>query len=562
MKELYSDSATTDFETDAEILYLDSIDSLRVEVDQGFELAMQEMESLQSQLGEFSGDNLLALCKDNVVSTIIGQFGLASLLVDARDGGSVTTSRNFEKGVTATGADAKKYDRMNQSRAMSGPEWKEYRKRSGYDRDFSEKRKKAFQANDTLVDEYTSRELTKDGRTHLDHVVSAREIDTDARMNLHLSQEERINLALGDENLAFTTDSINASKSDHKMEDWLEKTNRQGEANHERYGIDKEKASNRDQLARNTINREVNAAALKKYTRELMSTGARDAANMACYTALGVIMKDLTEGSMRAVKTAFAAKHQGFGEMLKIFKAEMVQVIARLTTRWKEIAVGALEAGVTAFLSSAVIFLINLFATTLKKVVTMIRAGFLSLVQALKVLARPPEGMSGEDARFEALKILTAGIIGALTLGLSASIEKMLQAIPGLQPFMLFTIWSREGEPTTVSDILAVTLSGIAGGLLTTIAIYLLDQLRNGAIANKLEIQLINQSGLLVEYSSARSWLALHDAYEQFHSDVQQMWNNSVLAHQSISEGSERVRKSRDGLNAALEKLQQRRQER
>ena len=150
-------------------------------------------------------------------------------------------------------------------------------------------------------------------------------------------------------------------------------------------------------------------------------------------------------------------------------------------------------------------------------------------------------------------------MIGALSLGLSAMIEKALQAIPGLQPVMMFTVASSDGELTTVSDILAVALSGIAGGLLATIAVYLLDQLQNGAIANKLKIQLISQSGVLVEYSSARSWFSLYDAYGKFQEDAQELWNKTVQTNQALTESAQTVSESRAGLSSAMEKLRQRR---
>jgi hypothetical protein len=379
-------------------------------------------------------------------------------------------------------------------------------------------------------------------------------------MNLHLSQKERVDLAKSEENLVFTAESINKSKSDHKMEDWLDKTNRHGEANHERYDIDKDKALEHDRTARKTINREVNVAAAKKYTTELMATGAKDAANMAYYTALGIVMKELSEGAVLAVKKAFAQRQQGLGAMLSVFKKELAATVDRLKVRWRDIAAGSIEAGITAFLSNIVVFLVNLFATTLKKIVTMIRAGFVSLVQALKILASPPQGMSKEEARFEALKVLTAGVIGALSLGLSAMIEKALQAIPGLQPVMMFTVYSAEGELTTVSDVLAVTLSGVAGGLLATIAVYLLDQLRNGAIANKLEIQLVTQSGVLVEYSAAKSWISLHDAYENLRKDAYDLANQAQHSSNALEVSNRSVSESRERFASTLEKLKQRRQ--
>lgn len=225
MKEIVNEASLfePDLSAQIEIEYLDSLDSLKVEIDQGFESAMQEMESIQSDLDNFNGHDLIVLCKENVIGTVVGQFGLASLLIDSRDGGAVTTTHNFDKGITSTTSDKAKYEQMRESRAMTGNEWKEHRKQSGYDRDFAEKRKDAFQERSVLHDEYTGRSLPKNGRTHLDHVVSAREIDTNAGMNLHLSKEERVQSALKDDNLAFTSDSINASKNDHKMEDWIDK---------------------------------------------------------------------------------------------------------------------------------------------------------------------------------------------------------------------------------------------------------------------------------------------------------------------------------------------------
>src|SRR5690606_14009059 len=162
------------------------------------------------------------LCKDNIINTVVGQFGLASLVIDARDGGSVTTTHNFEKGITATEADAQKHQRLQESLSLSGDEWQSYRRKAGYDDQFAERRKDAFQNRPVIVDEYSGRELPKDGRTHLDHVVSAREIDTDARLNLHMSHEERVDLALSADNLAFTDGSINQSKGDRKMKDWVD----------------------------------------------------------------------------------------------------------------------------------------------------------------------------------------------------------------------------------------------------------------------------------------------------------------------------------------------------
>jgi hypothetical protein len=92
------------------------------------------------------------------------------------------------------------------------------------------------------------------------------------------------------------------------------------------------------------------------------------------------------------------------------------------------------------------------------------------------MLTNPPEGMDREGANYQALKILTAGLIGAASLGLSACIEKLLQPIPVLQPLMMFPIPSFGKKPRTVNGILSVTISALAGGLLTTIVLYFMDK--------------------------------------------------------------------------------------
>ena len=257
----------------------------------------------------------------------------------------------------------------------------------------------------------------------------------------------------------------------------------------------------------------------KKYSKELLETGAKDAAKMAAYSAIGVVMREFIQGTFEVIKETFSNRgNESLKEIFIRFKDKMSKIVDKLKSKWKDILKDSIEGGLTAFFSNLLVFVINLFATTLKKIVHMIRAGFVSLVKAIKMIANPPKSMSKEDARYQAVKIMTTGLIGAASLGLSASIEKFLQAIPGLQPIMLFPIPFLAGR--TVSDALAVTLSSLLGGILTTIVIYLMDKYRNEGKKAKLQIQMVYQSGVVVEYANAQSWLVLHDAYSFFDSAV------------------------------------------
>ena len=136
-------------------LQLDTITNgelLRIEIDENLEEAITELNSLKEQYSQRDSATLLQLCKDNVIETITSQFGLASLFINSQDGGNVTTTHNFEKGITATKGDEQKY---NSWQEMKAKKWDDVRKETGYDKPLSKMRKEAFQTKEVIIDEYT-----------------------------------------------------------------------------------------------------------------------------------------------------------------------------------------------------------------------------------------------------------------------------------------------------------------------------------------------------------------------------------------------------------------------
>lgn len=520
----------------AEILDdLDAKETLQIEIDNTLEEALDEMNSLQKEYDSIQTEKLVDLCKENVLSTISGQFGLASLFIEAKDGGNVTTLHNFEKGITSSDKDAQSYQNYDSVNHGGFNE-----KRPLYD-----KRKNEIRATDkangviSVKDEYTGKTISLK-RADVDHVVSAKEIECNSKNNLFLSQEERVRVGTDDINFAYTKDKANRSKGSKSMEEWLDKERPEGKTNAEVFEIDRELAMARDKASRKNISKTVNKAAFKKYSTELLTTGAKDAANMVAYSALGVIIHDFTLAIVEELK--YMLKNRGqksFKELFGHFKEKIASVVNEIKSKWKDIFKGSLEAGITAFLSNIVVFVINLFATTLKKIVGIIRAGFVSLCKAIKLMATRPNGMTQEEANFQAAKVLTAGIIGALSLGLSAAVEKFLQAIPGLQPIMFLPIPSIGKEQRTVSDIIAVTLSAIAGGLATTIVLYFMDKSRNEAKKDKLQIQMVSTSGIIVNCNIAKTWCVLDDAYFFFKKEF-------YKAQEMIEETREKIESIRE----------------
>lgn len=537
-----------------EIQAIDDQQSIRIEVNKGLQSALDEMERLSDAMEQTEADALIQQCKTVVMETITGQFGLASLFIDAKDGGNVTTDRNFEEGITANPEDAAKHHRMQENRNR---DWSEVRREGGYDAPLPAKRKEACKSQDMIIDAYTGKELPKDELAHLDHVVSASEIEKSARNNLFLSPEERAKMATSDINLAWTEASANQSKGESPMDEWLRRDDKAtGKTKAEKYDIDEERARKKDREARKHMRKTIDKAAFKKYSKELLSTGGKDAARIAAFQALGVVLREFVKETFIAIKQAFANRgKESLSDIFRRFKERISAAVEKLKKTWKDILLDSFEGGLTAFFSNLLVFVINLFATTLKKMVQMIRAGFVSLVQAVKIIANPPAGMSADEARYQAVKIMTAGLIGAASLGLSAAIEKFLQAIPGLQPLMMFPIPSLGGETRTVSDALAVTLSALLGGLLTTIALYLMDKFRGQGRRDCLQIQLVYQSGLVVEYSTVQTWIVLGDAYRHLAETTNETLMVLRDAEQRTKEAVSQATESGDELSRTIEKL-------
>lgn len=535
---------------------IDNQKELRIIVNDELEKTLQEIEDLKQQMTGSEADTLVEACKTSAMNIITSQFGLASLFIDSRDGGSVTTLYNFDEGITSTETDKLKYQSYKSNNDDS-KKFKYVRKEVGYDKNFPKMRKEHFKTNEQVIDAYTGKVLPKDRRTQLDHIVSAKEIESNSKNHLFLSTEERANMAIKDTNLAFTSESINTSKQDKSMSEFLETKKRgKGITNKERYEIDEKKAMEKDKIARKAIKAEINKATFKKYSTELLQTGAKDAAKMALYSSLGVVLREFLQAVFQTIKEIFANyKNESLKELFARFKTKIQGVVEKLKREWKDIFSNSIEGAITAFFSNLLVFAINLFATTLKKLVSMIRAGFVSLVQAVKIMVNPPENMTFEEASYQAAKIMIAGLIGAASLGLAAAVEKFLQAIPGLQPIMMFPIPFLENQ--TVSDVLAVTLTSVLAGVLTTIVIYSMDKFKDNNKKSTLQIQLVRKSGLVVEYKTIQSWFVLKDAYiflDKLNDETIKKIQNTK---EQLEDSKKELKNSRDLLNEKMLELKQ-----
>lgn len=511
----FVDYTRTDFDTMAnELADMESLsqkEALRVEIDSGLENALKELESLQTQLPKERAENLLELCKSNVLQTIEGQFGLASLVITTKDGGNVTTKHNFEKGITANAKDEEKSQIFHKKQQDSG-----YQRNDGAC-NYDEGKDKMRDSSDKRVfSEYSNEVLDRGsgkGKAQLDHVNPIKKLDEDPKAHLFLTPEQRAELANIKENLQWLEASANASKSDRDLMEWGRDINKKtGKTNFETYNIDEKRAEKIYKRAKAAQDNVILKAELKKYSKELVTTGAYDAVKMATYCAFGMILKELVQGIIIECRQTLKEKgNENFKQIFTRFRKRLDEIMKNIKDNWKDIFDKSIEQGIMAFLSNIVVFVINLFFTTLKRFVMIIRSGFVSICDAVKILANPPKDMPKDEIGLAAVKILTTGLIGAFSLGLAESIEKLLLSVPALMPIMAFPV------PLInefVGTILSTTLSAVVGGILSTIAIYYMDKWINQNKTDKLQIQIMTKSGEIVNLKIMQTWLLCGDAFE------------------------------------------------
>ncbi|EAI4548854.1 hypothetical protein A9L95_01365 [Campylobacter jejuni] len=529
-----------------ELEELSKKDKLRLEIDQGLDEALKDLEIISAKMPQEQTQKLFDQCTNNAMDAIMGHFGFAAVILDAKDGGNVNTTHNVRKGIYASEKERQRYA----NRGEYDSDY--YHKDSDYIK--INKEQSQLKKQGKLEDYMTGKKIEANADTDLDHIVAAKTIHDDpARV---LAEMDGAKLANTESNLKMTDSSLNRSKKDKSAEEFLAKRDERLKIleEQEKKGIltpsqqkEKEKLLKqkeiqdekfKEQYKQNEkeINREVDK---KYYTsskpyKEALITGAQDAAKMAAYSALGIVLKDFIKAIIIELKVTFKEfGNESLKEILMRFKYRICKVWEELKIKWKDILKGSFERALQTFFSNLVVFIINIFATTLKSIVQIVRAGFTSLWQAMKIITNPPKDMPNEDIYYEASKIMITGLISAVTMLGSESIKNFLLTIPGFNALLFFPIPFTE---QTIGDALSLCITSACGAILSTIAIFYMDKWRNDSKIGRLQIQLVAQNGVIMHYKIAQTWFVLGDAYNLFEQVVVRGNKNLTMLKNNINQ--------------------------
>lgn len=400
------DFLRTDWENmEGELEVLSQGQTLRMKIDSGLEEALQGLEDLTAKLPKEQNIALFEQCANNALDAVVGHFGLGAVVLNAKDGGNVNTTHNVRQDIYANDTEKQRYENRGEYDSDK------YHQDSTYKE--INKRQSALKKEGKLTDYMTGKEIKPNDNTDLDHIVAAKTIHDDrARV---LAEVDGTELANTESNLKMTDSSLNRAKQDKSAQEFLQKRDEniarlemlkskrgyltESEQN-EMKKLQKQKEIDDERLikeygdSKNQIDRAVDRkyyGSFKPY-KEALKTGAIDAGKMAIHSAIGMVLKELIEGISIELKILFKEfGNESLKDIFERFKKRIEKVWENIKAKWKDIFKGSLESAIMAFFSNFLVFIINTVFTTLKSIVRIIRAGFTSLYQAVKIIVNPPQ---------------------------------------------------------------------------------------------------------------------------------------------------------------------------
>lgn len=422
-------------------------------------------------------DQMLDECKKQVLQSIVNPFGLGAILsAYDKTGGNVDTVHNVRRGIYATQEERDAYDNRGQydSKSYHGDE--NYK---AINRQYSELKNQG-----EAIDYMTGRKIDLNQKTDLDHIVSAKEIHNDAGRVLAEMRGE--DLANTESNLALTDRSLNRSKQDKTMTDYLKrrderlanihaleqkrelKPNEQKELEklRKQQKIDDAKALEADKKSRDKINTSINKAHYesRKFAVATLRTSSFEGIKMGGQQVLALIMVEFFSTLFDEIHDMYhkgiLLEEKGLFESLKERICRIAEKIKKkIEEKYGEL-VRIFGAGfLSGFASNLATTMINIFATTSKRLVRIIREGIFSFIRAIKLIIFPPKNLTKEEIWLEAQKLIVSGVI----VGFGVLIEQ------AINEFLIYI------GMISFAGILTSVFVGAITGIVIAVAMYWLD---------------------------------------------------------------------------------------
>ena len=303
--------------------------------------------------------------------------------------------------------------------------------------------------------------------TDMDHTVSAAEMIRDPGINAHMTKEEQIAFANSGANLNEMDSSLNRSKGDKSMTEWLDNPNANGQKPNEIFDItpeEEQKLRKKDAEARADLDKKKKEGekrsieAGKQSQKEEFFRIGKQALRTAFMSMLATLVKEVIGKLVLWLKSA----EKSLSTLIDYIKMAIRSFVGKL----KQLIVNAADSVMTTIVTSIVGPIIG----TIKKVFTLLKQGWKSLKEAIQYLRDPKnKGKPLSQLLPQVGIIVITGLSGIGAIVLGEFIEKGLIALLpalGIEIPLL-------GSP---ANLIGMLMGAIISGVIGAIAINLINK--------------------------------------------------------------------------------------
>ena len=378
-------------------------------------------------------ESFWVVLKKQLTTETIQRFGIEHILnklegvggySDYKEGGNVSTIHNAKNGVFV--------DEEHERRFNSPYDRKNYEGRC--DRKLSAQRKKLFSEKEKIFDAYTNKQLHKDGRTHIDHITSAKEIHDMDAARLYMTDDERNDMATDESNMAAIDGRMNQSKGELSMEEWLKKE-KDGQTNAERFNVDEKEAMRLRRKSQFNIKKKVIFSAGEELSIASFNAGKAQAKKQV----IGLLMHYATSIFIEEMQRyaanwenyrRIAERLSGLKEMGSRIQDRLIEKAKNIKEIIKEVFSNAKDGFISGIVGTIVTTLINMVATTVKSIGKVLQDSITTLIAAFKLWTKNPRNLDKATLAKETIKMISLGISASIGLIAEEGIKNSLATTP------------------------------------------------------------------------------------------------------------------------------------
>lgn len=311
--------------------------------------------------------------------------------------------------------------------------------------------------------------------TDMDHTVSAAEIIRDSAANAHMTKDEQVSFANSNANLNEMDSSLNRSKGDMSMSEWLDNPNANGQKPDEIFDIsadDSEKLRQKDAEARKEYEKQKKeaeeksiAAGKRSRKEEALRIGGK-----ALRAVLMQLLAELIKEIIAQLVKWFKSAKKNLDTFLDGFKKAIYSFVGKMKTH-------LINAANTVFSTVATAIIGPVFEI-IKKIWMLWKQGWSSLKNAVNYIKDPANKSKPVDILLmEIGKIIIAGSTAAGAIVLGEVIEAGLDTIP------IFAV--EIPLLGSLASILGIFFGSVVAGIIGAIAINFIDRRIEKSIKRK-----------------------------------------------------------------------------